>query len=192
MDISLAYTVELQETPVYREVVYNKTRGYCKYCCKKLTLEEMVISYKVHPSRGGKNESRNLIPTCQSCHELKGLMTHIELRHKRKRLRENHKKKIKRVALKQKILDKTNGKCIYCGMVLTVESMTTDHIIPISHGGDNGLDNLVPSCLRCNNLKGSMTFDEFNSTNKKPISSFWPIASLFRRLLRKYVEFAKV
>ena len=46
MDISLAYTVESQETPVYKEVVYNKTRGYCKYCCKKLTLEEMVITAK--------------------------------------------------------------------------------------------------------------------------------------------------
>jgi hypothetical protein len=45
--------------------------------------------------------------------------------------------------------------------------MTTDHIVAISQGGNNDLDNLVPACWRCNHLTGSMTLEEFNSINKE-------------------------
>ena len=152
MDTCSSLPDQSQEIPVYKEIIYNKTRGCCKYCGKKLRLEEMVITYRVPPSRGGTNESRNLIPTCLPCHEHKGLMTHSELRRKRKRLRERHKKQIKSITRKQKILDKTGGLCIYCGTELTLESMTTDHIVSISQGGNNDLDNLVPACWVCNHL----------------------------------------
>jgi len=40
--------------------------------------------------------------------------------------------------------------CIYCGIE---EGLTIDHIIPISKGGENTLDNIVPACLPCNNEK---------------------------------------
>ena len=159
----------------------------------KLQFEEMVITHKVPLSCGGTDATHNLIPTCLTCNEIKGSMTHWELRRKRKRLRENHKKKIKNITRKQKILDKTNGLCAYCGTGLTLESMTVDHIISIFHGGENDLDNLVPACWDCNNLKASMTLEEFNSMNKnrnesaneKSEFSFRSIVSMFRRILRK-------
>jgi 5-methylcytosine-specific restriction endonuclease McrA len=70
---------------------------------------------------------------------------------------------------RQKILAKTGGKCFYCGTELhyqevldwggkAVQSIAlwdVDHVIPVSKGGGNEMDNLVPSCRSCNNKKGA-------------------------------------
>lgn len=42
--------------------------------------------------------------------------------------------------------------CLACGRQ---GRMTKDHIIPISLGGYNGIDNLQPLCLSCNSRKGT-------------------------------------
>jgi HNH endonuclease len=58
-------------------------------------------------------------------------------------------------------------RCFYCAkpvretMCPTDDSLTRDHLIPLSRGGSNDIGNIVPACLPCNQLKGPMTFDEF-------------------------------
>ncbi len=42
-------------------------------------------------------------------------------------------------------------KCNECN---AKSEITLDHIIPLAHGGDNGLDNLQFLCRRCNSKKG--------------------------------------
>lgn len=44
--------------------------------------------------------------------------------------------------------------CAYCGIELTRNTLTRDHVIPRCAGGPGG-DNLVPSCGPCNRAKGS-------------------------------------
>jgi hypothetical protein len=44
--------------------------------------------------------------------------------------------------------------CTYCG---AKESLTIDHIIPQSRGGQDIWENLITSCLRCNLRKGNKT-----------------------------------
>ncbi len=39
--------------------------------------------------------------------------------------------------------------------------LTVDHVLPISRGGTNDLDNLVLACQPCNVSKGNSTLDEF-------------------------------
>lgn len=56
--------------------------------------------------------------------------------------------------------------CKYCGIRLTIEvgkpnTLTVDHIIPISRGGMNKRKNYVPACEPCNMEKGDLTADEF-------------------------------
>ena len=54
-----------------------------------------------------------------------------------------------------------NPNCIYCGNKLTMENVTSDHIIPISKGGNNCQVNIVISCKNCNNERGTMNFNDY-------------------------------
>jgi 5-methylcytosine-specific restriction endonuclease McrA len=48
--------------------------------------------------------------------------------------------------------------CVYCG---NVEPLTADHVIPLSKGGSNNIDNILPVCKSCNSSKKDKTFEEF-------------------------------
>jgi 5-methylcytosine-specific restriction endonuclease McrA len=51
--------------------------------------------------------------------------------------------------------------CIYCGIPLTEQNATADHIIPVSKGGNNAQVNLVATCFECNNERGDMPFRKY-------------------------------
>lgn len=51
------------------------------------------------------------------------------------------------------VLEKCGGECHYCGVPLTVSSMTIDHVTPVSAGGTGDRDNLVTACVSCNSKK---------------------------------------
>ena len=48
------------------------------------------------------------------------------------------------------------GQCALCGHLLTVETLTVDHIVARALGGEDGPDNLQATCVRCNNLKSRL------------------------------------
>lgn len=52
-------------------------------------------------------------------------------------------------------------KCEYCGCELDFEEVTIDHKIPRSRGGDNRLENLAISCIKCNVSKGTKILPQF-------------------------------
>jgi 5-methylcytosine-specific restriction endonuclease McrA len=51
--------------------------------------------------------------------------------------------------------------CPYCRTPIDIVSLTLDHIVPRSLGGEFSLDNLEPICMDCNQRKGNMTHDGF-------------------------------
>jgi 5-methylcytosine-specific restriction endonuclease McrA len=61
--------------------------------------------------------------------------------------------------------------CHYCG--ITTEAvwvdktdphhLEKDHLIPVSRGGSDAIDNIVVSCGGCNSEKGTMTADEYRA-----------------------------
>lgn len=74
----------------------------------------------------------------------------------------------------QKVWDKTNGRCWYCGTELIASKVGTagkagtvsnwfavDHLFPKSRGGSNDLENLVPACFSCNSSKRHKTVEHF-------------------------------
>lgn len=43
------------------------------------------------------------------------------------------------------------GECVRCG---ATEFLQKDHIVPLCHGGSDGIENLQPLCMTCNCSKG--------------------------------------
>jgi 5-methylcytosine-specific restriction endonuclease McrA len=75
---------------------------------------------------------------------------------------------------RQKVLDKHNGHCGYCGNEITLKEMQVDHIIPkwnkILHKDNlekiNDFNNLMPTCRRCNHYKRGDTLEQFREKMK--------------------------
>jgi 5-methylcytosine-specific restriction endonuclease McrA len=62
---------------------------------------------------------------------------------------------------RQKIYERDNYHCTYCGKQLTRFTATLDHITPVSEGGDNSAENLKTACLQCNSRKTGRPLGDF-------------------------------
>lgn len=54
------------------------------------------------------------------------------------------------------LCDKYGNKCLCCNDVC---KLTQDHIVPVSRGGSNTIENIQPLCITCNFKKGTKTID---------------------------------
>lgn len=61
------------------------------------------------------------------------------------------------------IYKKYNGHCAYCGCKLEYKDMQVDHVYPKYLGGQDNIDNLVPSCRQCNFYKSTNTIEQFRN-----------------------------
>ncbi len=65
----------------------------------------------------------------------------------------------KNIILSRKnILRRDGHRCQFCGRGDL--SLTLDHVIPVSRGGEDTWENLVCACVACNNRKGDRTPEE--------------------------------
>lgn len=71
--------------------------------------------------------------------------------------RERIKDKLKEfryLTKKQKLINKTDGRCCYCGKsVMGFYQFTIEHVWPRAEGGKNNIENLMPACPRCNSQR---------------------------------------
>jgi len=79
-------------------------------------------------------------------------------------------------AKKQRIFERYNGCCVYCGVELNLDhyfeddAYEIDHFIPKSQGGTSiGDANFVASCKKCNRNKHSMTVEQWLEKKKKKL-----------------------
>lgn len=64
------------------------------------------------------------------------------------------------------VFKRDNFTCFYCGRHVPDVILELDHIMPISRGGTNEIDNLVTSCADCNRGKGGVPLSELASKGK--------------------------
>jgi hypothetical protein len=67
-----------------------------------------------------------------------------------KALRQNHHSW---KSVRVRILSRDDFTCRYCGK--KSPTMTVDHVIPVTRGGDHNDENLVAACRPCNSKKGN-------------------------------------
>lgn len=63
------------------------------------------------------------------------------------------------------LIEEYDGTCAYSGTQWASErclgrtdKLTIDHVIPLSRGGPNTINNIVPACQSCNSKKGDKTY----------------------------------
>lgn len=86
--------------------------------------------------------------------------------------------------LRLSVWRKYNKRCAYCGKEIEYEDMQVDHYIPQRlfdienlEGDKDNIDNLMPSCRRCNHYKRDYLPDNFRENPK----------ALHERWLNKYI-----
>lgn len=60
--------------------------------------------------------------------------------------------------VRRKVLMKTGFHCAACGEKLDMVKHTIDHIVPISRGGTNDVENLIGLCKMCNKYKDNLVY----------------------------------
>jgi 5-methylcytosine-specific restriction endonuclease McrA len=68
--------------------------------------------------------------------------------------------RLNRSVSRKGIILRDSSTCQYCQRKMLPKDLTLDHVTPRSRGGETAWDNLVASCFRCNNRKGSRTPQE--------------------------------
>ena len=78
------------------------------------------------------------------------------------------------------VLRRDNHHCAYCGRFAN----TIDHVQPKSRGGQDTWENLVASCLKCNNAKSDKTLAEIGWSlpfaPKMPSGAAWSVRGVER------------
>lgn len=59
------------------------------------------------------------------------------------------------------LVGRFGGRCSYCWEIPT--RVTKDHDIPLTRGGADSIDNILPACSRCNSRKRTRTSVEFDA-----------------------------
>lgn len=96
---------------------------------------------------------------------------------------------------RQRVYNKFNGRCGYCGRAIDYQAFQVDHIVPQARAylfkkdddykarykirGDtvDSFENLMPSCRRCNHYKRSHSLETFRRLMK----------TIHKRLLKVYI-----
>jgi 5-methylcytosine-specific restriction endonuclease McrA len=77
---------------------------------------------------------------------------------------------------REEVYNKCSGHCAYCGIEITMKQMQVDHIKPLYRNdkvetlevwgverGTDEMDNLNPSCARCNKWKSTFSLEMFRT-----------------------------
>jgi 5-methylcytosine-specific restriction endonuclease McrA len=68
-----------------------------------------------------------------------------------------------------KLLAAYRYRCAYCHRRLTRKSASADHAVPLTRGGTNWIENIVPACLSCNQRKNFLTAQEYLQRLRKEL-----------------------
>ena len=66
---------------------------------------------------------------------------------------------------REKVYQKYNGHCAYCGKEIAYKEMQVDHLVPLADyafgRGENTIENMMPACRRCNHYKRANPLEDW-------------------------------
>jgi 5-methylcytosine-specific restriction endonuclease McrA len=145
-----------EKTLEYNNEYHQKNREYASKYAKEYRQEniERILEYRK------KNKEKLNIYTRKWSKTEKG-KANKQRGHIARRVRENDTVNTLTAQEWIDILKQYKFKCAYCGKEFTLfDRETRDHIIPISKGGDNVKENIVPACRSCNSKKYNKIIEE--------------------------------
>ncbi len=71
-------------------------------------------------------------------------------------------RKFSLICNRKNVLWRDRFTCQYCGKIFPYEKLTMDHVTPRSRGGPKTWENIVCSCIKCNQKKGNRLPHEAN------------------------------
>lgn len=119
---------------MFEGVVYHGGVGHCTYTKNAIHRFKQGLKWN-------ENWSANIV---RKEHRIKK----VKKKTKRALSHENNKKKIK-------LLCRDGNRCFYCDQLLN-DDITIEHLIPVSKGGKDNLDNMVLAHQKCNQEAGTM------------------------------------
>ena len=135
-------------------------KGKIKRTKKKCPICEQILPVSMFYRNAGKSSNDGLSWHCKRCHKT---LVSVTVRGKpdyyNRKSREAQR--IRRAvpgniteAERQALFDKYEHKCLCCKRPEGVVELTIDHVIPLSRGGENTLENAQVLCRGCNAVKG--------------------------------------
>ena len=155
--------------------VKNRKRSWANFYSKnKVFCVNRSRAYRAaHPeetrlyNRQYKEYNRDLVSTYNKTYAKNNKEKILAKNHNRRSRLKGAEGKITASVIKQ-IVSVNNYCCAYCTKEIKT-GYTIDHIIPLSRGGTNKIDNLTLACRSCNSSKRTRTAEEFRSLLQCPV-----------------------
>ena len=80
---------------------------------------------------------------------------------------------------RQKLYDRFNGHCAYCGREIEYKDMQADHVKPLKIGGEDNVENILPACRSCNHYKSTLDVEGFRKY----------LSEIHKRLMRDSIPY---
>ena len=157
---------------------------YCKSCVKKYRIRyerenrEAINKRAKKPNKKYRETKKNYKNIQSKNHEIYREKNKEALKSYNRKWKKENKEKVANQAHRRRarkinasangnftekqwkaLIKKTGNKCLCCEKSGDAIKLTIDHIVPISKGGENNIDNIQPLCLSCNASKGDKTIN---------------------------------
>ena len=132
------------------------------YQCKQCAYERNLLWRKANPEKVAASDRRwrEANPEKEAEYQLLWREANPEKRAEQKRKRRASKLNAPgggfTNAQFNELCTQAGGRCLACG---EIHPLTADHIVPLSKGGRDAIDNIQPLCRTCNSSKGTKATD---------------------------------
>lgn len=134
------------------------------------TMEEAQDFYSVERAIA---QTKKAPGKCKGYYFVDTTSTYPVMRRKKKK-RRKYGKDIRKMLYK-----KADGRCVLCGREILLKDISIDHVIPLSMGGADSVENLQCTCAECNRFKANILPSDFTER----ISTIF-----FYQMEKKYVN----